>query len=116
MSPRLPDGMGAEPSPMRMPAEWARHERTLMAWPCRAELWGDLLEQARREHAAVANAIADFETVTMVANPGAQAAQARIACADQVEILELAIDDSWLRDSGPISVRGDHGARIGVHF
>ena len=99
-----------------MPAEWAPHERTLMAWPCRTELWGDLLEHARRDHAAVANAIAAFEPVTMVANPGLQAAQARTACTDRVEIVELPIDDSWLRDSGPIFVRGDDGARVGVHF
>jgi agmatine deiminase len=99
-----------------MPAEWAPHERTLMAWPCRAELWGDLLDQARRDHAAVASAVAAFEPVTMVANPGEQAAQARAACAGEVEVLELAIDDSWLRDSGPAFTLGAGGARIGVHF
>ena len=99
-----------------MPPEWAPHERTLMAWPCRTELWGDLLEQARGEHAAVAAAIAAFEPVTMVANPGAQAAQARAALpAANVEILELPIDDSWLRDSGPIFTL-DGPRRIGVHF
>jgi agmatine deiminase len=99
-----------------MPAEWAPHERTLMAWPCRTELWGELLERARRDHAAVANAVAAFEPVTMVANPGEQAAAARAACAGEVEIVELPIDDSWLRDSGPIFVRGDGGERVGVHF
>ncbi len=26
---------------LRMPAEWTEHERCLMAWPTRAELWGD---------------------------------------------------------------------------
>src|SRR3954447_8035882 len=101
---------------MRMPAEWDEHERTLMAWPCRAELWGDLLERARRDHAAVASAVAAFEPVTMVANPGEQAVQARAACADGVEILELPIDDSWLRDSGPMFTLGASGTRIGVHF
>lgn len=101
---------------MSMPAEWAPHERTLMAWPCRTELWGELLEQARRDHAAVASAVAAFEPVTMVANPGEQAAQARAACAGEVEVLELPIDDSWLRDSGPIFVRGAGGQRVGVHF
>lgn len=99
-----------------MPAEWAPHERTLMAWPCRTELWGELLEQARRDHAACAAAIAAFEPVTMVANPGEQAAAARAACAGGVEVVELAIDDSWLRDSGPIFVRGPGGQRYGVHF
>lgn len=101
---------------MRMPAEWARHERTLIAWPCRTELWGDLLEQARRDYAAVASAVAAFEPVTMVANPGEQAAQARAACPGEVDVLELPIDDSWLRDSGPIFVCGAGGERVGVHF
>src|SRR3954451_7739493 len=100
---------------MRMPAEWARHDLTLMAWPCRTELWGELLDDARRDHAAVASAVAAFEPVVMVASPGEQAADARARCAGEVEILELPIDDSWLRDSGPIFVTGD-GRRIGVHF
>ena len=88
----------------RLPAEWEPHERTLMGWPCRASLWGDQLAQARADYAAVANAIAAFEPVTMIANPGADAAEARAACTGAVEIVELPIDDSWLRDSGPIYV------------
>ncbi len=51
-----------------------------MGWPCRAELWGATLEQARADYATVANAIAAFEPVTMIANPGADAAAARAAC------------------------------------
>ncbi|MDX6640988.1 MAG: agmatine deiminase, partial [Solirubrobacteraceae bacterium] len=101
---------------MRMPAEWEPHERTLMAWPCRRELWGALLEDARRDHAACASAVAAFVPVTLVANPGELAAAARAACAGEVEVLELAIDDSWLRDSGPIFTRAADGARVGVHF
>ena len=30
-----------------MPAEWTPHERTFMAWPARAELWGAQLAQAK---------------------------------------------------------------------
>lgn len=101
---------------LRMPAEWAPHERTLMAWPCRRELWGDALEPARRDHAAVAAAIASFEPLTMVVNPGEQAADARRRLPGEVELLELAIDDSWLRDSGPLFAFDEHGARVGVHF
>jgi agmatine deiminase len=99
-----------------MPAEWEPHERTLMAWPCREELWGALLQDARRDHAACASAVAAFEPVTMVANPGEESAAARAACAGEVEVLELDIDDSWLRDSGPIFTRAADGARVGVHF
>jgi agmatine deiminase len=100
---------------MRWPAEWEPHERTLMGWPCRATLWGETLAQARADYAAVANAIAQFEPVTMIANPGADAAAARAACATGVAVLELGLDDSWLRDCGPIYVT-DEAGRLGVHF
>ncbi len=87
-----------------------------MGWPCRAELWGATLAQARADYAAVANAIVQFEPVTMIANPGADVGAARAACAAGVEVVELALDDSWLRDCGPIYVRGEDGRRVAVHF
>jgi agmatine deiminase len=101
---------------MRWPAEWEPHERTLMGWPCRTELWGETLDQARADYATVANAIAAFEPVTMIANPGEQAVHARAACTQAVQIAELPLDDSWLRDCGPIYVCGEDGARVAVHF
>ncbi|SEM51218.1 agmatine deiminase family protein [Streptacidiphilus jiangxiensis] len=100
----------------RMPAEWTEHERCLMAWPTRADLWGETaLEEARAEYAQVANAIAEFEPVTMVAVPG-QGESARALCGEGVEVVELPIDDSWFRDSGPIFVLDPQGRRAGVDF
>ncbi len=101
---------------MRTPAEWEPHERTLMGWPCRLELWGETIKQARVDYAAVANAIADFEPVTMIANPGVDSASARAACGSGVDVVELALDDSWLRDCGPIYAYGEDGQRVAVHF
>ena len=46
--------------PLSMPPEWTPHERTLMCWPARADMWGDLLGAAEASHAEVANAIAAF--------------------------------------------------------
>src|SRR5437764_5311085 len=80
---------------MRAPAEWEPHERTLMGWPCRRELWGETIEQARADYAAVANAIAAFEPVTMIANPGEDALAARRSCGGGVEVVVLPLDDSW---------------------
>jgi agmatine deiminase len=99
-----------------MPAEWARHERTLMAWPTRPDLWGDQLEVAREEYAATANAIAAFEPLTMVCANAEEVAQARAALTTAAEVVELPIDDSWLRDCGPIFVVDGDGRRAGVHF
>jgi len=99
----------------RMPAEWAEHERTLMAWPTRRDMWGELYDDAQAAHAAVANAIAAFEPVTMVADP-ADRKRARAACGEGVTVSEIPIDDSWLRDSGPIFVLDGMGGRAGVDF
>ena len=60
---------------LSMPPEWTAHERTLMAWPCRRELWGGQLAAAKAESAGVANAVAAFEPVTMVAQDTADAAE-----------------------------------------
>jgi agmatine deiminase len=87
-----------------------------MGWPCRVELWEAEMERARSEYAAVANAVAAFEPVTMIANPGEDAALARAAGGEGVEVVELPLDDSWLRDSGPIYTYGDDGRRLANHF
>ena len=56
---------------MRMPAESAAHERTVMCWPARQVLYGDLMPAAEAAHALVARTIARYEPVTMIAAPGA---------------------------------------------
>jgi agmatine deiminase len=99
----------------RMPAEWAAHERTLMAWPTREPMWEEHFEAAKATHAEVANAIAAFEPVTMVAPP-AHRKEARKACGEGVTVSEIPIDDSWMRDSGPIFVLDGTGRRAGVDF
>jgi agmatine deiminase len=101
---------------LRMPAEWERHERTLVAWPAREAAWrGTTIEHARDVHAQVVNAIAAFEPVTLVADPAHAAdARARVTATD-VEVLALPIDDSWLRDSGPIIVQAG-GGWAGIDF
>ena len=98
-----------------MPAEWETHERCLMAWPTRADLWDSYFEEAKREFAATANAIVAFEPVTLIVNPG-QARDARRLVSGAVEIVEIPIDDSWVRDSGPIGVVDGDGRRAGVTF
>ena len=100
-----------------MPAEWAPHQATLMAWPTitRRGFWGDLFDRAKSDWASMANAVAAFEPVVMVADPE-QAAEARSMCAEGVEILPIPIDDSWMRDNGPVFVTDGAGAVALVHF
>ena len=100
-----------------MPAEWHPHERTLVAWPCREESWRGIgMDAAMDCHARVVDAISQFEPVTLVANPGAGDVARRSCPEANVELIELPIDDSWFRDSGPIIVKDESGDRLGVDF
>lgn len=98
-----------------MPAEWDPHERTLMGWPARSDMWESHFAQAKADYAEVANAIAAFEPVLMAAAP-AQFDEARAACGEGVDVVAIPLDDSWVRDSGPIFVTDGGPRRVGVDF
>ena len=83
-----------------MPAEWAAHSQTWMVWPQRADNWRDSAAQAQAAFSAVARAIARFEPVKLVVDPSA-IERARELCGGNVELIVLAVNDSWCRDSGP---------------
>jgi agmatine deiminase len=97
---------------LSMPPEWAPHERTVICWPVRDDLWGSHRAEAEAAHAALARTISGYESVTMIAEPEA-VARARAACGDAVEVIGIPIDDSWFRDTGPVYVVGD-GRRVGT--
>ncbi|HSK41533.1 MAG TPA: agmatine deiminase family protein [Arenibaculum sp.] len=98
-----------------MPAEWLRHSRCWMAWPCRPETFTCGMDAARETYAEVAQAISAFEPVTMVCNP-ADAAEVSLACGPGVEVLPLPISDSWIRDTGPSFLIDGKGGLAGVHW
>ncbi len=98
-----------------MPAEWAPHDRCWMAWPCRLELWGERLDAARTAYAELATAIAEFEPVTMIANPE-NVAEVSLRCGASVACLPLAHDDSWTRDTGPSFLIDGRGGMAGVDW
>jgi len=82
-----------------MPGEWAPHTCCWMAWPCRKGLWADSAA-TMHDYANVAMAIARFEPVKMLVPPQKMSEATGLLSGD-VEIVELLIDDSWARDSGP---------------
>lgn len=84
-----------------------------MAWPCRTEVWGDRLEETKRGYAAVAKTIRQFEPVTVLVAP-TDAQEARQLLGPDIDILEMPIDDSWTRDSGPCFVVNGKGELAGV--
>ena len=102
----------------RMPAESAPQERVWMAFPSEGYSLGDT-EQARHEArstwAAVAHAVAEFEPVTMLIDPGERDAAARYLSAD-IDTVEAPLNDAWMRDIGPSFVHATDGSVAAVDW
>ncbi len=95
------------------PAEWARHRAVWIGFPSHPELWADDLDPARAEVAAFARAVhagGKGEEVLLVA-ADAEAAEAAEAYAPFATVVTEPFGDIWLRDTGPILLRG-HEARV----
>ena len=102
-----------------MPAEWARREGTWLGWPQNRDTWPDEVRpQVERAFRAFAKVLADGgETVNFCGgSPGIRSRmEANLeGLAGNIAIHEIPIDDSWLRDSGPIFVRDGETGKICV--
>jgi agmatine deiminase len=101
----------------RMPAEFEPHAGCWMLWPERPDNWREAARPAQLAFAAVAGAIAEFEPVSVgVSAPHYPVARAMLP--EQIRVIELAHDDSWMRDVGPTFVIDKRGTVRGVdwHF
>jgi agmatine deiminase len=101
---------------LRLPADWEPHERCVMAWPGEESRPGSRAPEAIGDFALIAQTIARFEPVLMLAYPEF-AAHAQNACVPNVEVAELPFDDVWLRDSGPLfAIRGKELVAVDFRF
>jgi agmatine deiminase len=88
---------------MRMPAEWEKHSRTFVAFPHAGYTLGESeadVIAALKAWSNVANQASDFESVSVVVHPQ----DLKIAgnyLSKQIDLIEIEIDDAWIRDSGP---------------
>jgi agmatine deiminase len=94
----------------RMPGEFERHTGTWMLWPERPDNWRMNAAPAQQTFARVAAAIAGFEPVTMGVSQG-QLQRARAMVPNNVQVVELASNDSWMRDCGPTFVTNGSSLR-----
>ena len=101
-----------------MPAESAPQDRVWMAFPSEGYSLGDTEQgrhEARATWAAVAHAVAEFEPVTMVIDPGERAAAQRYLSAD-IDVVEAPLNDAWMRDMGPTFVHAEDGSVAAVDW
>lgn len=109
MTPRMPWASNAG-SGYWAPDEADPHERTFMQWPVEKRVHPDteFLDELQQTIADIANAIAEFEPVVMLMDRK-YALKARLRLSRNVEIWDIATDDLWCRDSGPLFVRNETG-------
>lgn len=99
-----------------MPAEWERHERTFVEWPVKESLvWPENYKEVCQGYAAVIQAIAKFEKVTVIANEEEEG-QIQNLCGNGTEIVTIAHNDAWVRDSGPTFLWNEQRERAGVNW
>lgn len=100
-----------------MPPEWAPHEYCVMAWTAAFDVFSrSEIKAIRQEQAAIAKAIARFEPVVMLVNPGDEA-EAAGKCGPDVEVAVLDHYDLWARDTLPTFVTSKTARRgVGWNF
>ncbi|MDH5833637.1 agmatine deiminase family protein [Luteimonas kalidii] len=99
----------------RFPAEWEPQSAVLIAWPTADTDWAARLADVEDTYIALVAAITRFEPVIVcVSDADVEAyARARLSSArvemGRVRFVELPYDDTWLRDTGPITLRSADG-------
>jgi agmatine deiminase len=93
----------------RMPGEFEPQAGCWMLWPERTDNWRLGAKPAQKAFATIASAIAEFELVTMGVS-ATQFRNARGLLPPQVRVVEMANNDSWMRDCGPTFVVDDRGS------
>jgi agmatine/peptidylarginine deiminase len=94
----------------RFPAEWEPQSAVLIAWPHADTDWAERLAAVEETYVALVTAIVRFQDVVIcVADDDLQTyaeARLRSARADmaRVRFVVAEYDDTWLRDSGPITL------------
>ncbi|UPT62422.1 MAG: agmatine deiminase family protein [Hyphomonadaceae bacterium JAD_PAG50586_4] len=100
-----------------IPAEWQPHKAIWTAWPSAADLWGEDLEPARAEVAAMIRALADGgkgDKMRVLAHGREAEATAKLALGKNAEVIPGAFGDIWFRDTGPIFTAD--GQALGFKF
>ena len=94
----------------RAPLESDPHELTFMQWPARAAIYGGQreLEAVRSKIALIAQSIAKFEPVVVLARADQTDTAAKVL-GSGIAVWPIPTDDLWCRDAGPTFVLSRDG-------
>lgn len=90
---------------IRLPAEWEKQEMILMAFPTLQSDWADDISSAYSIFIKIASAISYNQKLILLVPPQEKEKIKRKFCYhDKISFVPYDIDDTWIRDYGPISV------------
>lgn len=93
----------------RMPAEWEPSGAVLIAWPHADTDWAYMLDEVTQCYRDIASAIIRSGATLVVVAPDISVPKKHLAGTDTSRIIfcQVATNDTWARDFGPITVIGD---------
>ena len=103
-------------STLRLPAEWEPQQAVLIAWPHAGTDWAERLAQVETTYVALSAAVTRFQPLVIVVVDAAVQQHAATLLdragvdAGRLRFVTLPYDDTWLRDSGPITLTAGDGA------
>ncbi len=95
-----------------MPAEWAPHAATWLAWPHNRNSWPGKFEPIPGIWAQLVRALVEFEHVHILAGGEAVMADAKrlVGNVPNVTLHDVPTNDAWARDHGPTFLVGPRGS------
>ncbi|MDB4969201.1 MAG: aguA, partial [Myxococcales bacterium] len=107
-------------APQRMPAEWARHAATWIAWPHNESDWPGKFAPVRWVYGEFVRALAAHERVRILVADDAVATEVKatlelVGAPAGWELVQVATNRSWTRDTGAIFVERA-GRKLATHW
>ena len=101
-------------TPVRLPAEWEPQRSVWLIWPGNPTTWPQHRKQVQVDHAFLVSVCARFQSVDLICCSAwrsecerfLQAAQANF---EKITFHDWPVNDAWIRDTGPVFLRGDQG-------
>ncbi|MEM9533421.1 MAG: agmatine deiminase family protein [Pseudomonadota bacterium] len=103
----------------RLPAEWEAQDAVLLAWPFEGSDWDPVLRYARKACADIITETRRHQPVILLIRPDELLTD---GCWEDtggdhaVQVVAIDYDDTWVRDTGPLSVVSEGGSVAWVDF
>ncbi|MGC8765957.1 MAG: agmatine deiminase family protein, partial [Brevinematia bacterium] len=92
----------------RLPAEWEAQDGVLIAWPDSHTDWAYIVEEVEDVYFEVVKAISEYEkllVLTLSPEVLKKRLEKKKINVKNIALLDIPYNDTWTRDSGPISLK-----------